>query len=302
MLALGPDLATEVVSSVTAGEPALMLLQTRGSVMQVWHDLSKRPASRVDRGFYDKVRASRSQDKLVDKFVIAPYSGRGFVVKKGQTFRVIEETGPQIGAVAFWNAHNPKESFFAAGTFAQEGVFVKLYDRMISDVPWRRPMMTCMEDTVVTEPPDDQYHHHPVGTHCSPETVQMRFGVAGLNACRLNLLQAIEPFGLGEKDLHDSISVHQKVYLEPKTGKILIMCGDGKPGDYIEFYVEMDLVVGVSVCPYGDGSANPMMYKEEGVVRSLGIEIYDTGIEPKAFPALTDWRPTWTGRWLPPSP
>ena len=51
-------------------------------------------------------------------------------------------------------------------------------------------MITCLEDTVPSEPGAD-YHHHFVGNQCSAESNEMRFGVAGLNGCRLNLLQAI---------------------------------------------------------------------------------------------------------------
>lgn len=270
--------------------------------MPAWLDLAtaKQPSYQLDRNFYEKIRATKLRRELADKFVIAPYSGRGFLVNKGQVFRVIEETGPQIGAVAFWNAHDPRESFISGRTMAADACFIQQYTQLWSDVPWFRPMVTCLEDTVVTNPPGGAFHHHSVGTHCSPETVQMRFGITGSNACWLNLLQAIEPFGLGEKDLHDSVTLHQKTHLDPKTGKIFAARGDGKPGDYIEFYAEMDLVVAVSVCPFGDGSANPTMY-EAGVVRPLGIEIYDTGIAPKAFPTWTNWRPAWTGRWLPPA-
>lgn len=269
--------------------------------MAVWLDLGKQyqQAYRLDRDFYDQIRGARPHYQQAMKFSIPPFSGRGFTVNRGQVFRVIEETGPQIGAVAFWNANDPREGFIAGRTMAAVACFIQPYTRLFSDVPWFRPMATCLEDTVVTEPPGSEFHHHSVGGSCSPETMEMRFGVAGLNACRLNLLQAIEKFGLGEKDLHDTVNVHQKTCLDRKTGRIFVSPGDGRPGDYIEFFAEMDLLVAVSVCPFGDGSADPVMY-EAGLVRPLGIEVYDTGTEPKPFPMWTDWRRTWTGRWLPP--
>src|SRR5262249_32363868 len=141
--------------------------------------------------------------------------------------------------------------------------------------------------------------HHPVGTHCSPEVVEMRFGVVEGSSCRENLLQAIEERGLKEEDLNDSVYVHRKVRIEERNGKMFCAPSDGKAGDYVEFYAEMDLLVGVSVCPFGDGCANPTV-KSENSVRPLRIEIYDTGIAPKAFPGWTDWRSGWTGRWVPP--
>jgi uncharacterized protein YcgI (DUF1989 family) len=118
--------------------------------------------------------------------------------------------------------------------------------------------------------------------------MERRFGVAGWNGCRLNLLQAIEPFGLNEANLRENVNVHEKNRLDPKSGRRSISRGEGKPGDYIEFYAEMDLLVAVSVCPFGDGAGDPTV-REETVVRPLGIEIYETGIAPQASPK-------WTGR------
>lgn len=260
--------------------------------MYEWQDLTKRqPRFEADRTFYDRLRAAQSQYKLVDKFSIPPYSGRGFIVHRGQTFRVAEEAGPQVGAVAFWNAHDHRETFLAASTWGHEGVFVKVYSRMLSTLPSFRPMLTCVEDTVITEsPPNAHYHHHIIGSHCSPELIEMRFGDPGANACRLNLLHAIEPFGLAEADLHDNINVHQKVDLSDITvGRARILRSDAKIGDYIEFYAELDLLVAVSVCPFGDGTGDPTRPKETKV-KPLGIGIYDTGIAPQRFPEWTDWR------------
>lgn len=259
--------------------------------MTYWEDLTtKRPMYELDESFYDRVRTAKPGFVLLDRFVIPPYSGRGFRVEKGQTFRVIEETGPQIGDVAFWNAEDPSEQFGAMRTWLVEGWIIRKGTRLWSELPWFRPMMTCLEDTIVS-PPEARYHHHFLESHCCPETSERQFGVAGLNGCRLNLLQAIEPFGLSEANLRENINVHEKDWLDPKTGQQSITRGDGRPGDYIEFYAEIDLLVAVSVCPYGDGSANPTISGKD-VVRPLGIEIYETGILPKPWPRWSDWRGT----------
>ena len=249
-------------------------------------DLSvQQPAYQLDTAFYESVQAARPRYKLVDKYVIPPFSGRGSVVQKGQTFRVIQVEGPQIGDVTFWNLHNPKERFSSLRTWDVEGWFLKVFTRVWSDVPWLRPMVTCVDETLDARREDDQFHHHFVASHCSAEQVEMRSGTAGLNACRLNLLQAIEPFGLAEQNLRDNLDVFQKFAFDGREGKFYSARTDSKPGDYIEFYAEMDLIVAVSVCPSGDNSANI-----HGEVLPLGIEIYDSGIPPKEFPRWTDWR------------
>ena len=239
---------------------------------------SPQPEYQVDRAFYDKVRAAERQP--VDKFVIAPFNGRGFIVKKGQSFRVIQEEGPQVGDVAFWNADDAKETLSCLRTWEVDGWFLEVYSRLWSDVPWLRPMVTCIEDTVAATRDGHRAHHHFLASHCAPEQQEMRTGKAGLNACRVNFLQAIEPFGLSEEHLLENIDVFTQFIIDPVTGKFSGARTDTKPGDYIEFYAEIDLLVAVSVCPAGDYSQ-----AASKAVLPLGVEIHETGIEPKTFPA-----------------
>src|SRR5262245_10437134 len=63
----------------------------------------------LDKEFYSKVRATKSAHKRAESILIPPYNGRGFIVKQGQTFRVIDVEGAQVADVMFWNAHNKAE-------------------------------------------------------------------------------------------------------------------------------------------------------------------------------------------------
>jgi len=254
------------------------------------------PRAQLDRSFYDKLRAAKHGFRLVDRFVIPPFEGRGFTVTAGQAFRVVQEEGVQIGDICFWNARNPKEMYGLARTWAIEGWAVKPTTRVWSDVPWLRPMATCIEDTVVST--DGGFHHHWLGTHCATEWTEMRVAIPGLNSCHVNFLQAIEPFGLTEEHIRDNINLFQKMRPDPTSGKISAARSESRRGDYIEFYAELDLLVAVTVCPNGD---NTRYYSVPGkdIVRPLAIEIYDSGVEPREFPAWTDWRQTWKGKWEP---
>ena len=259
---------------------------------------SKYSRLKLDREFYDKLLAARSTFKLAEKFTIAPNTGRGFVVQKGHTFRVVESEGPQIADVAFWSAQEPKLEYFSpCRTLHLEEMFIRPYSRLWSEVPRFRPIATCIEDTVDTVRAEEGWHHHFLGSHCTPEMWEMTAGQTGLNACHLNLLQAVEPFGLKEIDIRDNVNVHQKARVDGVTGLMHYTGIDVKKRDYIEFYAEIDLLVAVSVCPSGDGARAP----EEAskiLLNPIGIEIYDSGITPKEFPAWTDWRPTWQGKWM----
>ena len=252
------------------------------------------PRYRMDKAFYDRVKASPKR-KLVDKFTIPPHSGRGAVVKGGQAFRVVNTEGPQVGDVALWNAHNYKEQMSSARTWQMAGYVIRPFSRVWSDAPWLRPMVTCTEDTVVTLPKGSDFHHHFAQTHCCTEFMEARTGRPGLNSCHLNLLQAIEPFGLKEENIRDNLNVFNKFRIDQATGKVYGAGADSKPGDFIEFYAEFDLLVAISNCPNGDGSVH---YASK--ILPLDVEIYDTGITPQVFPGWTDWRPNWRGQWVEP--
>ena len=260
------------------------------------------PRYRLDREFYDRVRAARPSYRLVDRTVIPPFSGAGMVVKRGHAFRVVDVDGPQVADVAFWSADDPREAFRQPRTFAIEGWMVRPYTRLWSDVPWFRPLATCIDDTVVLQPPTDGWHHHAaIGAHCAPEMYEFRSGRTGLNGCHQNFLQAIQPFNMGEEHIGDNLNVHQKRRVDPVTGRCYVMAGDARPGDYIEFYAEVDLLVAVSACPCGDGGASGSR-QDEIPQRPVALEVHDTGVPSRAFPPWTDWRRTWGGRWTPPSP
>ena len=48
-----------------------------------------------------------------------------------------------------------------------------------------------------------------------------------------------------------------------------------QPGDYTEFYADMNLIVAVSACPVGD-YAVPMTEPDWITTRPLGFEIFNT--------------------------
>ncbi len=266
-----------------------------------WFPLPKRYRPELE--FYESVRDGDRD--LTSEAVIPPRSGRGFEVRAGQTIRVVTKEGGQTADLLFWNANNHREIFRSGHTLCIEGWKIGEFTRLWSDVPWFRPLVTCVRDTVETTHADEGWcNHFILGSHCTSEVWELVGEQAGMDACHLNLLQAIEPFGLNEENIlqnFENINIHQKARIDQIDGRMYFTENDSKPGDYIEFYAEVDVLVAVSVCPDGGvGSATPL--GEEGgeiQVNNLGIEIYDTGIEPQPFPQWTDWRPFWDGEWTP---
>jgi len=247
------------------------------------------PMPPFPREFYENLRRAKPSFRKVDEFVIdLEERGKAFIIKRGHTARIICIEGPQIADVCIWNAHNYKERFWNDYTLCRETFFLSTYSRLWSNLPMFRPLMTIIEDTVETKLTfPTSGHHYCFGSHCNPSFWYWALRdknhpyVTKYN-CWCNLQRAIKPFGLGYEDLHDNINLFQKTHFEP-GGVHPVEPSDAKKGDYVEFYAEMDVLMAISLCPSGSGTAHWSEAPEKDVVKPLGVEIYDTGIEPLPF-------------------
>jgi uncharacterized protein YcgI (DUF1989 family) len=97
---------------------------------------------------YDKLRALE-EDDLVKKqdFLIPPRSGKAWKVQAGQIFRLSTPSGPQVGDLNIWNAHDPRERFWAARTRQLQGSHVREGDRLWSCLPFMRPLCGVITDS-----------------------------------------------------------------------------------------------------------------------------------------------------------
>lgn len=246
------------------------------------------PKPPFDREFYEGLRRARPRFRRVGEFIISlEERGRGFVVKKGHTARIICMEGAQIVDICLYNANNYKERFWDDQTLNREGPYVTTFSRLWSNMPKFRPMMTIIEDTVenkATHP--DSRHHYVFGAHCSPHYWYWALRdkthpyVTTYN-CYYNLSRAVAPFGLEPGDLHDNLNLFQKCYFDLETGMHHMEASDAKKGDYVEFYAEMDVLMAVSICPNGSGSRH--WSEREQDIKPIGVEIYETGIQPLEF-------------------
>ena len=241
----------------------------------------------IDREFYSEIIDRRDRHRLRETIVVPARSGKGFVVKAGERFRVVETERPQIGDLWFFNKQDPKEHFWSNYTMVLEGAYLKKLGRLWSNMPRFRPMATLLEESIVERggPP----HNFSFGSHCTSELWELHSGVKGHDSCHIHGLQAITPFGLTEEYLHDNLNIHMRCVVNSKTGAISVPKTLCRKGDYIEFFAELDLLLALSTCPLGDGRF-PNSMPDKMVVSPLTIEIYETGVKPKPFPKWYDWR------------
>ncbi len=224
---------------------------------------------------YKDLDTRRESFQLISHKMIPARSGVGFSVDKGQVFRLIEVGGPQIADVWFLSRDNPREHFMGHTTFLYEGAYPKQFSQFWSCMPNIRPMATMLlEHSGDTQLPENFHHHVVLGGHCTAQQWETVSGEKHHASCHANGIAAVKPFGLGEKHIiHDNFMLFQPSFIRP-DGSGDSVTSQADPGDYAEFYDDMDLIVAVSACPVGD-YAVPMSEPGRVTARPLAFEIYD---------------------------
>ena len=224
----------------------------------------------------------RAQSKLTDSLSVAPRDAGCVRVPAGAFFRILSVQGPQVGDLNLWNANNLNERFYSGKTRALHGTHLSTGDRMWSSFPGMRPMATITDDTL------DWYGfdgfggsvHDVIGTRCDPYTGRLLSGEDYHYCCHPNLTRALAGFtGLppseAEVHVHDVLNVFMCTGFTRDTGQYFMKASPVRPGDYLEFYAEIDLLVGLSACPGGDCATEHS--SDTATCYPLEIEVWDPG-------------------------
>ncbi|WP_112469129.1 urea carboxylase-associated family protein [Streptomyces triticisoli] len=232
----------------------------------------------VDRAFYDRVSKTEEGRELVDSFVIPIRSGRAWEVPAGHLCRLVTVDGPQVGDLNIWNRNDPRERMWAARTRQLQRAHVSTYDRIWSNLPFLRPLLTITDDTLAGYGRDAEGGrvHDLLGTRCDPYVNRMLTGEDFDFHCHSNLVRAVLPHGLTEFDVHDVLNVFQCTGLNEDDQYFMKDC-PARPGDHFEFFAELDLLCALSTCPGGDLSVpmwGPDAHDPVEVCHPIGVEVY----------------------------
>lgn len=231
----------------------------------------------ADKAFYDRIASA--ERTLIESFTLPIRSGKAWKAPKGSIIRISTPEGPQVGDLNIWNAQNPRERFWASRTRQLHASHVSTYDRLWSCLPYLRPMVTIIKDSL-SDYGVDQWGgrcHDLLGTRCDPYVNKMLTGESYDYHCHSNLTRAIIPFGLTEFDVHDVLNVFQVTGLDEK-GRYFMESSPAKKGDCIEFFAEQEVLMALSTCPggdlsawgFGEGAGEGM----EGCCRPLKVEVF----------------------------
>ena len=202
-----------------------------------------------------------------------------FEVPAGQFFRISSVEGPQVGDLNLWNALDLGERFYSGKTRALHGTHLSTQDRIWTSFPLMRPMATITDDTL------DWYGfdefggsvHDVIGTRCDPYTNNLLSGGQYHHCCHSNLTRALADhlgcsLAEAEPHIHDVLNVFMCTGFTRDTGQYFMKASPVRPGDYLEFFAEIDLLGALSACPGGDCSSEHS--SDEAACYPLLVEVF----------------------------
>lgn len=232
----------------------------------------------VDKEFYDRIARSVGAYTLIDEIVIPIRDARAWKVPAGHVFRVKTLEGPQVGDFNIWSSDDPREHMWAARTRQLQRAHVSTYDRLWSNLPFIRPMVTIIEDTLADYGVDEDGGriHDLLGTRCDPYVNRLLTGKDFNFHCHSNLTRAVLPLGLTEFDVHDVLNIFQCTGLNSDDQYFMKDC-PAKLGDHLTFFTEINVLCALSCCPGGDLSIDlwgPDSHDPLETCHPIGIEIH----------------------------
>ncbi len=249
------------------------------------------PTDSLPRPDLSLYRAARVSATKVSEVVVPPRDAACFEVPAGQFFRISSVDGPQVGDLNLWNINDLSERFYSGKSRALHGTHLGVGERMWSSFPHLRPMATIVEDTLGWYGIDDfgGSVHDVIGTRCDPYTGNLLTGTQYHHCCHSNLTRALATY-LGElpaaveSHVHDVLNVFMCTGFTRDTGQYFMKASPVRPGDYLEFFAEIDLLGALSACPGGDCSAEHS--SDVAPCYPLKVEVF----APPAG-ALNGWQP-----------
>ncbi|MBC7585735.1 urea carboxylase-associated family protein [Tardiphaga sp. vice352] len=171
---------------------------------------------------------------------IAPRSGTGFTLNKGQRLTVIDPQGEQVADLVAFDLADRREVISSGRSLDYAS---KLYLTTGDPIYSNRSnvMLRIVEDTVG--------RHDFLLTPCSRDTFRIIYGDEHPHqGCFGNLEQALKPYGIEPDQIPVAFNCFMNVVLDPKDWSMKVDPPLSKAGDHITFVAETDLLIGLTAC------------------------------------------------------
>jgi uncharacterized protein YcgI (DUF1989 family) len=158
---------------------------------------------------------------------------------RGETLRVIDPLGEQVADFVAFARADAGEWLSSGRTFDYNST-IDLTTGHVLYSNRSRALLTITADTVGC--------HDFLYAPCSQETFDILYRTTGHHpSCLENLATSLRPFGIGSDQIPTTFNIFMNVEIGPR-GVLTILPPRSKPGDYVEFRAETDLVIGLTAC------------------------------------------------------
>ena len=188
---------------------------------------------------------------MLDRFVIPPRSGAGFILGKGKKLKVIDLEGEQVSDLLCFNREEITEYLSSGRTLDyEETLFLTKGNSFYSNRS--NVMFEMIEDTVG--------RHDFLLAPCSAEMFSKTYGHSHPHhGCFGNLKDALSKFGIHPDAIPTCFNLFMHVTVDGATGKLAVLPPKSKAGDFVILEAKMDLIVGMTAC--SAGLSNNFSYK-----------------------------------------
>ena len=217
------------------------------------------PNKDIDEKNFNILQVARKNLTKKKELIIPPRDAKTFEVRNGEFFRIESIEGPQVGDLNLFNLENLNEKFYSGKTRALYGTHLSIGDKMFSSFPYLRSLATITWDTLDWYDYDEDGGsvHDVIGTRCDPYTSKLLSGNDYHYCCHSNLTRALVRekkiiIDEAEKIVHDVLNVFMLTGFTNETKQYFMKASPVRPGDYLEFFAETNLLGALSACPGGD--------------------------------------------------
>ncbi|UJF32604.1 DUF1989 domain-containing protein [Paenibacillus hexagrammi] len=183
---------------------------------------------------------------ITQKWLIPATEGLGFKLDKDQVVRITDVEGEQVADFIAYRADESGERLDPSVTIdALRSLNIKPGDTIYSQT--YKPLLTVVSDTVGK--------HDLINSSCRSEMYEALYNKQNHASCYHNLNTALAAFGIAAPDQHYALNLFMNTVISP-TGSTSVERPLSKPGDYIEFRAEEDLIVAISACPCSESACN----------------------------------------------
>ena len=191
---------------------------------------------------------------------IAPQSGAGFEMKRGDILRIVDPEGEQV-ADLFAFAAGDARCYLSSGRSLDYAGKLYLTKGDLLYANDSRVLFTIVADTVG--------RHDFTLTPCSQRMFEILYRHEGHHpSCHENLCHALERFGIEPHQIHTTFNVFMNVWFDVE-GKMTVDVPRSQAGDFVELRAETDLWCALTACS-AEGSNN-------GTFKPIDYAIRDGG-------------------------